>query len=427
MRRMTIVFIDDEPDMLSAFRRLMRKEDLDIVVTTDPDEVFETVRSTDCAVVVSDQRMPGMQGTEVLEKVSELSEDTVRIILTGYADMEAALDAINRGAVWRFLTKPWNNDELRTTLRQAVERFSLVRENRRLQVLTEEQNAELRDLNKNLEDKVKQRTEKIRAMNGELQKSFAGTISVLSRLAELHSSTVGRHCQRVADLAVEVAQVLGIEGRELSHLKIAAMIHDVGKIGISPKILDLPESSLKGEQLEEYRSHAVHGEVIARMVPYLGDAPLYIRHHHEYVDGSGYPDGLTGDDIPLASRIVAAIDAYDKALNRLHYYSTATPEKALTTVYRHSGKRYDTAVVDALIDRVQIERAKDQQEIEMYLDDLTPGMVLSRDVHSDRGLHLLRRGVELDATNIANLKKHHQRDPIVDGIFVYRQSARGAA
>ena len=161
MSEFKILMVDDEAGVLSACQRALRNEEYELVVTTSPEEALRKVASELYAVVMSDQRMPVMEGAQLLEKVREISNDTVRIMLTGYADIQAAMDAINRGEVYRFLTKPWNDDELRLTLRQAVAQFKLVTENKRLQVLTQEQNAQLTDLNQNLEQKVVERTEEI--------------------------------------------------------------------------------------------------------------------------------------------------------------------------------------------------------------------------------------------------------------------------
>ena len=145
-----ILVVDDEPGVLNALRRQLRKEPFEITATSSPEEALQLLSKERYAAVVSDERMPTMKGTHLLEKAREVSPDTVRIILTGYVDIQAAIEAINRGAVYRFITKPWNDEELRFAIRQAIAQFELVSENRRLQVLTEKQNIELKALNGDL-------------------------------------------------------------------------------------------------------------------------------------------------------------------------------------------------------------------------------------------------------------------------------------
>jgi phosphoserine phosphatase RsbU/P len=149
--RSKVLLVDDEPGIINAVRRVLRKEDFEIVSTQEPQEALRLMAQDDFAVVISDQRMPAMEGTELLEQARHLAPDTVRIILTGYVDIEAAIEAINRGAVFRFITKPWDDEDLRSTIRQAVAQYELFGENRRLQRLAEEQNRALVQLNRDLE------------------------------------------------------------------------------------------------------------------------------------------------------------------------------------------------------------------------------------------------------------------------------------
>jgi sigma-B regulation protein RsbU (phosphoserine phosphatase) len=141
-----VLLVDDEPKVLSALRRLLRREAFEVVATGSPEEALRLLREGAYAVVLADQRMPGMEGTRLLERAREVSPDTVRVMLTGHVDMRAAVEAINRGAVYRFVTKPWNDEELRQIVRQGVSQHALRMENRRLQELTERQNVELKGL-----------------------------------------------------------------------------------------------------------------------------------------------------------------------------------------------------------------------------------------------------------------------------------------
>lgn len=141
-----VLIVDDETKVLSALRRLLHKEAFAVVTTDSPEEALRLLQGGPYAVVLADQRMPGMEGTRLLEKACQSSPDTVRVMLTGYADVHAAMEAINRGAVYRFITKPWNDEELRQVVRQGVSQYELVMENRRLHALTERQNVELKEL-----------------------------------------------------------------------------------------------------------------------------------------------------------------------------------------------------------------------------------------------------------------------------------------
>lgn len=417
-----VLLVDDEPKVLSALKRLLHRERFDVVTTTSPEDVPSLMGEASYAVVVSDHRMPGMEGPELLEKVREASPDTIRIMLTGCADVQTAMEAINRGAVYRFLTKPWNDEELRITVRQGVSQYELVSENRRLEGLIQKQNEELKDLNQNLERKVELRTEEISRLNAELEKSFVGSVQVLAGLAEMHSTVIGSHSKRVRALSKEVAARLGLSGRDLFQVEIAAALHDIGKIGISPDILRKPEASLGRHEQAVYQRHPVQGEAVVRMVPDLGEASRLIRHHHERFDGRGFPDHLQGHKIPVGSRVIAAVDAYDKALNTRSLFASATPEKALRFVRGRVNDCFDLEVASALSHCLKEGNValEDGVEVEVRLADLREGMVLSRELRTSRGVLLLPGNCRMRKEHLSRLLKYHEQDPIVEGIRVYR-------
>lgn len=417
-----VLFVDDEKNVLSSIQRLMHKEEFNVTVTDSPEEALCYLADDSYSVIVSDQRMPSMDGSKLLGKAREISPDTIRIILTGYADTEAAIEAINRGAVYRFLTKPWNDEEMRLLIRQAVSQFELVAENKRLHELTKKQNEELKDLNQNLEQKVQERTREISGLNQELQKSFLGSIKVMAGLAEMHSSVIGNHSKRVALICKEVAEKMGLSGDELLHVDLASMLHCIGKIGVPSAILNKSESELKKGEREIIQRHVIQGEAIVRMVPGLENVARYIRHHHENFDGSGYPDRLRGEYIPLGSRIIAVVDAYDKALNTRTVFESTTPQKALQSVLTRSSTFYDPGVLTVLQGCLSENRLEtnDGVEVEVRVEDLREGMVLSRELRTSRGVLLLPRESVIKQSHLAHIQKYHESDPFVEGIFVCR-------
>ncbi len=421
-----VLFVDDEANILHSVRRVMRKADVEIETTTDAEEALRMVEADAFAVVVSDQRMPRMEGVELLEKVRVHSPDTVRIILTGYADVQASVDAINKGAVYRYLNKPWEDDDLRNTVRQAVDQYLLVKENRRLQELTESQNDELKDLNENLKQKVMERTWEVLRLNQKLEHSFMGAVHAMARLGEMHSTVVGSHAKRVALLSTEMAKRLGIEGKDLMQVEVAATLHDIGKTLINPVILRKAESDLDVGDRAILREHPVHGEAIVRLVPNNEDAAVYVRHHHERFDGNGYPDGLAGVDIPLGARIIAVANAYDKLLNSRFSFANTTPAQAMHVARGRVNSEFDPAVLEALGEVIRDidNQMKNGYEIEIDVADLRPGMVLSRDLVSTSGAVLAKKNHAVEPSQIVDLQRMHEKEPILGGLYVYRKWPR---
>lgn len=464
-----ILFIDDEPHILKAFVRLFRKDNFDVITTSSPTEVCELVKNEQFALIVSDQRMPELEGTKLLEQVRELSPNTIRIILTGYADKDAAIEAINQGSVYRFLTKPWNDDELRNEIKRAIDEFSLRLENKRLQELTLSQNEELRDLNQNLETKVKERTEKVTLLNQQLKQGFIGSIRAMAQLGEMHSSDLGEHSKRVTVMTGQIAKQLGLSMEELFQINSAALLHDIGKIELPDNLLAKPYNKLIPVEQRQVQNHVIMGEKITQMVPSLEKAAVLIRHHHERFDGRGYPDGLKGEEIPLGSRIIFVADYYDHLVNSKSGTQAKSPEAILKSMNQLSGTCFDPQILSALhqyllpedhkselldylntqsvnepppVSQIQpkatVETSHSQntefesvteaeidvtveQDIRVRPYELKLGMTLSRDLFSNNGALLLPRNTELGERHLESLKSLSLANPISDRIFVNPQ------
>ena len=177
----TLLIVDDEENVVRSLRRLFRGEDVALRVSTDPVEALEVLEHEDVTVVISDQRMPGMNGIEFLRRVKERSPETMRIMLTGFLDVGAAEQAVNEAEVYRFFLKPWNDDDLRITVRHAIRQFRLRAENERLQAETMAQKRALEEINQDLECKVEDRTKKLveyeRRMLHESKMAAIGTLA----------------------------------------------------------------------------------------------------------------------------------------------------------------------------------------------------------------------------------------------------------
>ncbi len=267
----TLLFVDDEENIQRSLQRVFRREGYNILTASSGGEGLEKIAQTPVDLILSDQRMPQMSGVEFLREVRKTSPDTVRIILTGYADVQAAMDAINQGEVYRFITKPWNEQELKLTVKRALEQRDLLLENRRLNELIKRQNDELMELNRNLERKVQERTQEIRAKNeelsrlyGGLEKNFLDSIRVFASLVELRDSYTGSHSKRVAAFSKSIAEKWGLEEKEILDVEIAAILHDIGKIGIPDKVLAKPYEEMGQEERKIYEQHPIIGQAASR-------------------------------------------------------------------------------------------------------------------------------------------------------------------
>lgn len=340
----TLLIVDDEPQVINSIVRVLRKEDIQIITAGSGAKAMEILKDQPVGVVLSDQNMPSMDGISFLEKVRDFDEDIVRILLTGFASVDSAIDAINRTQIFELLTKPWDSDALVRTIHRAFGHHRLIKENKRLQRITRKQNVQLRQLNNSLEKRVAQRTQ-------QLAKAVREGILMLSLAAEARDDDTGLHVNRIQYLTEAICKKIGIPDKEAERIGFFSMMHDVGKIHIPDRILNKP-GRLDEAEWAIMKDHTVAGEKILGESAYYAIARQIARSHHEWVDGSGYPDGLKGSDIPLPARVVAVADVYD-ALTHDRAYKKAWPkEEAIEELMKLAGTQFDSDIVNAFLDLV---------------------------------------------------------------------------
>jgi response regulator RpfG family c-di-GMP phosphodiesterase len=425
-----VLFVDDEENILRSLRRLVADEDFEVMLARSGEEGLSILRETDgdIAVIVSDQRMPGLTGVDFLQQVRALAPDAGRILLTGYADISATIDAINKGGAHRYISKPWNDREIVLTIRDAVRSFRLARENRTLSALVNKQNEELKEWNSGLKMRVLEQTASIRQkitelheLNEKLHLNYLSILAAFSGLHELHDREARNHCGNVAVISATVARSAGLSENLIEEIRVAALLHDIGTIGISDSLLHGDVERMTNGELREYRSHSVRGQAAVDSIEDLRPSGVLIRHHHENFDGSGFPDRLAGSDIPLGARIIALADAIDRLVTENRVDNSI--EKALHAIRLSLGVRFDPDLFP-LFERPVREKYSGQIgtsgmiEIEMTPRELRRGMIVAHEVRSGTGLLLLGSGEYLDDGKIQALKRYYAIDPPSGGIAV---------
>jgi response regulator RpfG family c-di-GMP phosphodiesterase len=386
----TILCVDDEPNILAALRRLFRAKGYEVLTAESARAGLAVLEARPVDLVISDMRMPEMDGVQFLERARALWPDTLRLLLTGNADVNLILDAVNRGEIYRYITKPWDDHEMTLVVRHALERKALEHEQRRLEALTAQQNEQLRELNLSLEAKVASRTEELVGSNDKLKRNFLTSIQVFSSLIELRGANLAGHSRRVADLARRLALRLGLDARETQQIFIAGLLHNIGKIGFSDSLLEMAVPRMNGELLGLYRSYPARGEQLLMPLEDLREAATLVRGHQERFDGEGFPDRLAGLDIPIGARILALASDYDNLQIGTLSERQLRPDQAAKIVIESSGKRYDPAVVAAFAEvsagRAPAEAIRDQA---LAVGKLLPGMRTTRDLVTRDGALLL--------------------------------------
>ncbi|MBI2308605.1 MAG: response regulator [Rhodocyclales bacterium] len=413
-----LLCVDDEPNILSSLRRLLRSSGYQVTLANSGAEGLQALEKEEADLVISDMRMPIMDGAQFLDEVRQRWPDTVRILLTGYADIASTVAAINRGEIYRYIAKPWDDNDVLLTIRKALERKALEREKLRLELLTARQNEELKALNLSLEEKVQARTQELALANEKLKGSFLTSVKVFANLIELREGALAGHSRRVADLARKIAAKMGLTGRELQDVFLAGLLHDIGKIGLPDTLLAKPVTHMSGDDLGAYRKHTIKGEQSLMALDELRGAATLLRSHHERFDGQGFPDGLSGLAIPLGARILALANDYDGLQIGIISPRRLNQEEAKKLIVDGRGKRYDPQVVDAFIAIFGSVEPEPGGGVLVPLADLQPGMVMARDLVTRDGVLLLAADYLLDERLIRQIQDYARSEGGLHGLYI---------
>jgi response regulator RpfG family c-di-GMP phosphodiesterase len=444
----TLLLVDDEHGILSALKRLFRKEGLRILTAENGRQGLDTLRQADTPVslIISDQRMPGMNGATFLAESMTLVPDAMRFLLTGYSDMDAVVDAVNNGKIHRYLVKPWNDAELLLYVREALRQVELKQENLRLTALTQKQNKELLALNHQLEERVEERTwalktqnKKLKQLNKGLEKSLMDSIRLLLSLVESSNPRLGAHMKATGKLARQIAEAAGLQERLQDQVEMAGLVHDIGLLGMSERILEKDERSMSPKEFDAYAQHPEIAALSLSSVTELEEIGKIVAAHHENVDGSGFPHGIQGKRLNTGARILSIAADYctmihlwpkvvrrmisvagrytsQDALNLLEYDDEATVREkiAQNVITEGAGKRYDAAFVRHFL--TCIGRDPTIKTIQQLpFDQLEAGLVLADDLRMNDGRLLITRGTALNQNALKVIHEIGKRGKI-DGM-----------
>jgi response regulator RpfG family c-di-GMP phosphodiesterase len=425
-----VLIVDDEENILRALKRLLMNEDIEVLTATSGEKALNILNDeADIGLIISDQRMPGLSGVDFLEQAKKIHPLSIRIILTGYSDITAAIDAINRGGAAKYLTKPWKDEEIILSVREACQRYALIQKNKQLSAIIKQKNEELKQWSRELEIIVQEQTmelsqqnDQLRKINEQQDKNFKSIIASLSSLIELRDTNVKSHSRNVSEISSKVALEMGLSKDEAEIIFVAALLHDIGKIGLADSILDKEAEELSPEGWKEYSLHPVRGQTAIDGIEDLRKAGILIRHHHECYDGTGFPDRLKGSAIPIGSRIIAMADYIDRAMGKISIRNTM--ESIFLAAQDELGKNFDPQIFPYIRKPAtdlytRLSKIIESSERELEPGDLKQGMVLSRDVKSGTGLLLLSKGVPLDSIAIQAIKRYYRIDPPPRGVFVW--------
>ncbi|WP_370293777.1 HD domain-containing phosphohydrolase [Thalassolituus sp.] len=417
--RCRILLVDDEPHILSSLKRLLEDEDgIQVSTAESAEDGLKVLEAGPIDLVMSDMRMPGMDGAEFLTQVANRWSHTDRILLTGYSDVTSAMTAINSGRISQYLTKPWDDEDLIRRINDIISVRCLKEQNRRLIQIQEDQNRQLRELSEQQEKTIQLRTQELQQTADQLdlayqdlKESYMQCVPLLSALADLNEKTKKGHAKRVAAIADLISAQMGLPVTEQRLIHISALVHDIGKIGIDQATLRKSPGEMSRGELAIYKQHSMLGESALMAFEPIQEAAYIVRCHHERFDGAGFPGKLVGEAIPLGARIVAVANDYDNLLLPHNFMGKALQDKeAYNVIVKESGKRYDPEVVtafDYVYDQILEIHAKNMQ-VTLPVSKLKPGMVLSNDLVNHHGIVMLVTGRKLTEGLIEKLAQFEE-------------------
>ena len=431
----TILIVDDEPGILSALRRLLHATRYQVLTAEGGATALEILASREVDLIISDMRMPGMSGTELFSRAQELYPDTVRILLTGYSEIDAVVRAINEGGIYRYLNKPWDDHDLLLTINQAFEQKRLRQETARLLALTQKQNDELASFNAALEVKVRARTEEIRQTvmfledaQRDLKRNFMTMMQVGASMIELRCGVMGGESHRVGEMARQLALALDLDGLDAQDLYFAGLMHGIGKLALPDELLHKSIEQMTSEEYHIYRQHPLRAQMVLTPVAQLNQVAHIIRHQYERFNGRGTPDGLIGTHIPMGSRILTLARDYEGLQSGSMVRQRMLPEQAVELIKLQSGIRYDPQVVDRFL--ILLQDPSKLGGITPYMQvtsaQLLPGMRLADDLRTSRGVLLMTKGSVVSEYQAGIVRRYEKQESTPFTILVETPSAKSA-
>ncbi len=328
-----ILVVDDEKPVAQMLSRYLSQQGHTVATAFSARQAMEILRQsgTPFALLITDMNMPDESGLDLMAQVSAFNPDIVMIVITGGATIENTVSSLRQGA-FDFLQKPVQLEELGRMVKRAIEYHQLRVDGVRYRT--------------RLESLVESRGEQLKQAFSAIRQSYEYTLEALASLLDAREKSTGQHSLRVRDISLCAGGAIGMSDAELDRLDRAALLHDIGKIAIPDAIL-LKPGPLTDAEMRLMRTHVDVGYRILSAIPYLADAARIVQAHHERFDGTGYPLGLKGDDIPLAARLFTVVDSYDAIRSPRPYHAGHSAGEALRRIDTASGTQFDPQIVDA--------------------------------------------------------------------------------
>jgi putative two-component system response regulator len=342
-----IFIVDDEEPIRKVLRTHLSKAGYSVVESTGGQNVFDEIDASPFDVLISDIKMPHVEGPAVLEFVRSKYDTRPVIMLTGLTDISLAINVMKKGA-FDYIMKPVKKDELLGTIEKAVTHGELLVRNKDLERQNREYQLYLEDMVKARTDELNRKAQELDAANHLLKNMNIEFVTVMAETIEAKDRYTRGHCDRMREKSRQLGELLQLSDTEMETLEYATILHDLGKVGVSENILNKP-GPLTAEERKLMLQHAMLGEKILEGISLMGPAAKIVGSHHENFDGTGYPRGLKEEDIPLAARVISVLDMFDAMYSDRPYRKGMPIESILEELRRVAGTQLDPTIVELFI------------------------------------------------------------------------------
>ena len=424
-----IMCLDDEPSVLRALVRLLRHHKLQAIPFTEGAEALEALSEQEFALIISDMRMPNMNGADFLEQAKVLAPDTQRILLTGYSDLISTVNAVNQGEIHAYVKKPWQNQRLMYLIEQAIEKYKLKKQNQALQKHVIEQNNKLKELNDSLELLVDKRTKQIRqvlkqleAANEHERTDHKATVELLYNFINANPNLDAQLAKNIATTCLHIAKKLKLSDKLAEMANMAGYLAQVGLLAMDPALYRVPISDLNEQQKKLFYTHPATAQLMLMPAQHLSEVAEAIYHQFEKYNGNGIPKGLKGSDIPICAHILSVARDYWQNITLSQKPSEQKYEDGLDLIKMYSGNFYHPKVVTAFESTLKDNKNTQPDHVRsmniLTSKDLKPGMILGLAIHSHKGIMLLPKDHTFTHKSIAKLQQLETQKPVPFRIMI---------
>lgn len=411
---LTLLLLDDEQDILNSLKRLLRK-DYTIVTFNDGRDALAYLEENQVDIIMSDMRMPDMNGAEFLTKSREIQPDAIRLLLTGYSDISSTIKAVNDGGIYTYIEKPWDNQDLTLTLAKACEHYLLKKEAKRLNEQIASANKQLAEFNHSLEEKVNERTAALQENKQKLHGALMTQKDLLHDVLDMMSATIEYrtgfstgHIKRIAIQCKTLAKHLKLSEPHCRRIYLCALLHEIGTVGLTDEVLKA--STLGAGKLDDaLMTHPVIGAEIVGKVKRFASLTENILHQNENFNGTGFPGHMSGKDIPIGARIIRVVKDFDFLIAGKTNDKKMSVANAYAWMKERSGIWYDRHILQDFMDLL-VKRDSDDNEMEFSIGigALKPGDKLLEDLVLHNGNVMLTAGQEISHHMIEKLREYEE-------------------